>query len=426
MKIAIPLTGTRGDVQPAVALGLELRRRGHDVLVGAPPNLVEFTERAGLDAVPCGPDVAQLYSSEEGQRALAAGSSLQLMRMVGKQMDEYGARFNREVIEVCRGADVVVSTLLTEDRAASVTEASDTPLVTMHGFPGRASRAYPFPGALPPDRTYPGVVNALTWGVSENVRRLAFLKHLAALRKDLGLRFSAATPSETLAKRGVPEVQIYDPAFVPGLAEEWDERRPLVGFLELGREAREAIGEGADQHVQVLEWIDAGEPPLYCGFGSMPIRDAASTVAMVERVARSLDRRVLVSAGWSDLAARESRAGDRVHYVGAVAHDVVFERCAAAVHHGGIGTTFESLRAGLPTLVCSVSFDQPMWGGQLTRMGVGAHVPFVELDEVRLTAGLRTVLRPDTVRRARDLGARLRARTDATTRTAAIVEAAAR
>ncbi|WP_019200623.1 glycosyltransferase [Tsukamurella sp. 1534] len=426
MKIAIPLTGTRGDVQPAVALGLELRRRGHDVLVGAPPNLVEFTRLAGLDAVPCGPDVAQLYSSEEGQRALAAGSSLKLMRMVGQQMDEYGERFNREVIEVCGGADVVVSTLLTEDRAASVTEATDTPLVTMHGFPGRACRSYPFPGALPPDRTYPAAVNALTWGVSENVRRVVFLKYLAALRKDLGLGFSAATPSEMLAKRGVPEVQIYDPAFVPGLAEEWDERRPLVGFLELGRDARERIGEGADRHAELLSWIDAGDPPLYCGFGSMPIRDVASTIAMVERVAAAMDRRVVVSAGWSDLAARESTAGDRVHYTGAVAHDVVFDRCAAAVHHGGIGTTYESLRAGLPTLVCSVSFDQPMWGGQLTRMGVGAHVPFVQLDEARLTAGLETVLRPDTVRRAQDLGARLRSRGDAVARTAQIVEDAAR
>ncbi|GAB3132651.1 glycosyltransferase [Tsukamurella serpentis] len=426
MRVAIPLTGTRGDVQPAVALGLELQRRGHRVIVGAPPNLVDFTRAAGLEAVPCGPDVARLYSSEEGQRALAAGSSLKLMRMVGQQMDDYGEQMNREVVDVCEGSDVVVSTLLTEDRAASVTEATDTPLVTMHGFPGRACRSYPFPGALSPDRTYPSLVNAATWGLAENVRRVVFLKYLAALRKSLGLRFSAATPSEMLAHRGVPEVQIYDPAFVPGLDQEWDERRPLVGFLELDRGAREAIGEGRERHADVLEWIDAGEPPLYCGFGSMPIRDAASTMTMVEQVARSLDLRVLVSAGWSDLAAGRSRADDRVYYTGALAHDLIFDRCVAAVHHGGIGTTFESLRAGLPTLVCSVSFDQPMWGGQLTRMGVGAHVPFVKLDPERLTEGVRTLLRADTVRRAGDIGARLRARTDATTRTASIVEHAAR
>ncbi|WP_280335815.1 glycosyltransferase, partial [Nocardia wallacei] len=113
MKVAIPLTGTRGDVQPAVALGLELRRRGHDVRLGAPPNLIDFATRAGLPAQSCGPDVQQLYSSPEGQRALAAGSSFRLMQLVGKQMADYADRMNREVIDVCAGADIIVSTLLT-------------------------------------------------------------------------------------------------------------------------------------------------------------------------------------------------------------------------------------------------------------------------------------------------------------------------
>lgn len=427
MKVAIPLTGTRGDVQPAVALGLELRRRGHDVLVGAPPNLVEFASQTGLAAVPCGPDVAQLYSSEEGQRALASGSSLTLMRLVGQQMDGYADQMNHEVIDVCRDADVVVSTLLTEDRAASVTEAFDIPLVTMHGFPGRACRSLPFPGALPPDKQPPGLINRTTWAVAENVRRLVFLKYLAALRKDLGLRFSAATPSEMLARRGVPEVQIYDPAFVPGLENEWDHRRPLVGFLPLERDAREAIGEVADDHTDLLTWIAAGEAPLYCGFGSMPIQNAESTMAMITDVARRLDRRIIVSAGWSDLAASAQAVGDdRVRYVGALAHDVVFPLCAAAVHHGGIGTTYESLRAGLPTLICSVSFDQPMWGGQVTRLGVGAHLDFRSMDADSLTAGLRRILEPETVARAQQMGERLAARTDATARTADIVEKVAR
>ncbi|MGV9673321.1 MULTISPECIES: glycosyltransferase [unclassified Gordonia (in: high G+C Gram-positive bacteria)] len=426
MKVAIPLTGTRGDVQPAIALGLELIRRGHDVLVGAPPNLVDFTGRAGLSAVACGPDVAQLYSSDEGQRALAAGSTLALMRMVGDQMAAYADQMNSEVIEVCRGADVVVATLLTEDRAASVTEAFDIPLVTMHGFPGRPSRTYPFPGALPTHLRPPALVNRATWTIADNLRRMVFLPYLNRLRRELGLRRSIATPTEMCARRGVPEIQIYDPALVPGLAEEWGDRRPFVGFLPLERDAREAVGEMADGHGEVMDWIDAGDPPLYCGFGSMPIRDAAATVDMVRDVAARLDTRILVSAGWSDLDADPPGSDERVLVTGALAHDVVFPRCVAAMHHGGIGTTFESLRAGLPTLVCSVSFDQPMWGAQLERLGVGAHLPFVKLTTDSLTASLRTVLERDVGVRAREFAGRLACRTDATARTADIVEAAAR
>ncbi|MFT4126331.1 MAG: glycosyltransferase [Gordonia sp. (in: high G+C Gram-positive bacteria)] len=427
MKVAIPLTGTRGDVQPAVALGLELRRRGHDVLVGAPPNLVGFTERAGLPAVPCGPDVAQLYSSPAGQRALAAGSSFALMRLVAKQMAAYADQMNHEVIDVCAGADVVVATLLTEDRAASVTEASGTPLVVMHGFPGRSSRSYPFPGALPPHLSPPALVNRATWAVADNLRRLVFAPYLNRLRADLGLRRSLATPGEMFARRGVPEIQIYDPALVPGLDEEWGERRPLVGFLPLDRATRAAIGELADGHQDVLDWIAAGDPPVYCGFGSMPIQDAAATLEMVRTVARRLDLRVLVSAGWSDLdVPAAARTDEQVFVTGGLAHDVIFEHCRAAVHHGGIGTTYESLRAGLPTLVCSVSFDQPMWGGQVSKLGVGAHLPFTALSTDALTSALGGLLDRGTASRAAELGARLAARTDATTRVADLVEAVAR
>ncbi|MEV0358338.1 glycosyltransferase [Nocardia sp. NPDC050697] len=426
MKIAIPLTGTRGDVQPAVALGLTLRDRGHDVIVGAPPNLVDFTAGAGLAAQPCGPDVQQLYSSEEGQRALAAGSSLRLMQLVGKQMAAYAERMNREVIEVCAGAEVIVSTLLTEDRAVSVAEASGAALVTLHGFPGRKTGAYPFPGALPPHWQPPAAVNRATWSVAENLRRVVFLRYLNQLRGELGLRKSTKSPAAMCAERGVPEVQIYDPALVPGLAEDWGPRRPLVGFLALPRAAREAVGELADDHTELLAWIDAGEPPVYFGFGSMPIRDTGQVLAMVTEVSERLGRRALVSAGWSDLDAAEAESGDAVRVVGPLAHDIVFPKCAAAVHHGGIGTTFESLRAGLPTLVCSVSFDQPMWGGQVERLGVGAHLPFAELDTDRLTAGVRTLLAPETVARTRELAAKLAARSDAAERAADLVEAAAR
>ncbi|MFD0362970.1 glycosyltransferase [Nocardia sp. GCM10030253] len=425
MKVAIPLTGTRGDVQPAVALGLELRRRGHEVSVGAPPNLVDFAARTGLTAVTCGPDVQQLYSSEEGQQALAAGSSFRLMQLVGKQMAEYAEQMNREVIGVCEGADVLVSTLLTEDRVASVAEAMEVPMVTLHGFPGRKNSAYPFPGALPPHWRPPAAVNRATWALAENLRRVVFMRYLNHLRKELGLPRSAASPAAVLARNNVPEVQIYDRALVPGLAEEWGERRPLVGFLSLERFAREAIGELAADHGEVVAWIEAGEPPVYFGFGSMPIRDTHVVLDIVDEVSHKLGRRALVSAGWSDLVAADAETGPHIKVVGPIAHDIVFPLCAAAVHHGGIGTTFESLRAGLPTLVCSVSFDQPMWGGQVERLGVGAHLSFRELDRDRLEAGVRTLLEPATIQRVKVLAAELQSSSDATAHTADIIEAAA-
>ncbi|MFE1594903.1 glycosyltransferase [Nocardia sp. NPDC058705] len=425
MRIAIPLTGTRGDVHPIVALGVELRRRGHDVLIGAPPNLVEFVTAAGLEARACGPDVQQLYSSDEGQRALAAGNTLRLMQLVAKQMSGYAQQMNREVIDVCAGADLIVASTVTEDRASSVAEAMGVPLVVVHYFPIRANSAYPFPGALPPQWNPPAAINRATWTLAENLRRVVFARYLNDLRDMLGLKKSFAGPAATLARADVTEIQIYDPALVPGLPEQWDERRPFTGFLTLDHDTRVAVGDLAGDHDGILSWIDEGDPPVFFGFGSMPIRDAGAVLAMVDEVSARLGVRALVSAGWSDLDTGAARHGAQVKIVGEFAHDAVFPRCAAAVHHGGIGTLFESLRAGLPTLVCSVSFEQPLWGGQVERLGLGAHLPFTKLTAARLEQKLAPLLTAE--RRARVAEFARTLRTEGTTEYAAdLVEAAAK
>lgn len=425
MRIAIPLTGTRGDVHPIVALGLELRRRGHDVLIGAPPNLVGFVTSAGLAARACGPDIQQLYSSEEGQRALAAGNTLRLMQLVAKQMSGYAEQMNREVIEVCAGADLIVASTVTEDRASSVAEAMGVPLVVVHYFPARANSAYPFPGALPPNWNPPAMVNRATWTLAENLRRVVFARYLNNLRAMLDLPKSWASPAAALARADVTEIQIYDPALVPGLREQWDERRPFTGFLNLDHDTRAAVGDLAGDHDGILSWIDEGEPPVFFGFGSMPIRDTGAILAMVDEVSARLGVRALVSAGWSDLDTGSVRTGAQVKIVGPFAYDIAFPRCAAAVHHGGIGTLFESLRAGLPTLVCSVSFEQPMWGGQVERLGLGAHLPFTKLTAARMEEKLAPLLSAEYRTRVTEFARTLRTE-GAAEYAADLIEAAAK
>ncbi|MGW5225897.1 glycosyltransferase [Nocardia niigatensis] len=425
MRIAIPLTGTRGDVHPIVGLGIELRRRGHEVLIGAPPNLVEFVTAAGLPAQACGPDVQRLYSSDEGQRALAAGNTLRLMQLVGKQMAEYAERMNREVIDVCAKAELIVATTVTEDRASSIAEAMDVPLVSLHYYPARMNSAYPFPGLLPAQWNPPAAVNRATWLLAENLRRVVFLRYLNELRAVLGLPKSYTSPAAALARERVPEIQIYDPALVPGLPEQWDGRRLFTGFLTLDQATRAAVGELSGSHDDILSWVEAGEPPVFFGFGSMPIRDAASVFAMVERVCTRLGVRALVHAGWSDLDVANTVTDDRIKLVGNFAFDLIFPYCAAAVHHGGIGTLFESLRAGLPTVVCSVSFEQPMWGGQVEKLGVGAHLPFTAMTADRLESALAPLLNARTRQRVADFAATLRT-TGVAEHTADLIEAAAR
>jgi UDP:flavonoid glycosyltransferase YjiC (YdhE family) len=215
------------------------------------------------------------------------------------------------------------------------------------------------------------------------------------------------------------ELQAYSRYVVPELAD-WDSRRPLTGFLTPSPSQRAALHQSADDGL--LEWIAAGEAPVYFGFGSMPVLDAQAALTLIAKVSSSLGVRALVGAGWSDVAAGALEDG-QVRVVSEFDHEAVLPLCRAAVHHGGAGTTASSLRAGLPTVVCSIFADQPFWGAQLGRLGVGTTLKFTELTELALLDALEPVLTDAYRARARELAEQLLAESGAEQAAVAIEQA---
>jgi sterol 3beta-glucosyltransferase len=419
MRVSMLTCGTRGDTQPMVVLGAELRRRGHEVLIAASPNTLDLPRACGFEALPLGPDSQELMESEAGQRWLASGN----VRAFTKALTEISSRHfetsMRETRAACAGADVVIGGILAEDVAQVYGEAEGAPLVTLHSAPVRRTSAYAHP--LVTSRSRTGAFNALTGALFDMVWWKETRDETRRAREDTGLP-QVKTP---LAKRHSGpndlELQAYDPLLVPKL--DWGPRRPLVGFLAMDEDLRCALGEtGLDPALRT--WLTAGDPPVFFGFGSMPVRDPAEIVSMITEVSQRLEVRALISAGWGRLHALEPD-NPAVTVVGAVDHGAVLPRCIAAVHHGGAGTLAASLGAGIPTLVCSVFADQPFWGARLIDAGVGAHLPFKDLDRVRLERALRTVLSPGMRNAAAELGPRLRSGTDAAIEAADRVEQAA-
>jgi sterol 3beta-glucosyltransferase len=290
--------------------------------------------------------------------------------------------------------------------------------VTLHSFPVRRTSAYP--AALVTQASLPAPVNRITHRLFERVWWRGVRSEVAELRRELGLPAARRSTARRLADTGATELQAYSHVLVPGL-DDYGPHRPLVGFLSPTAELRARVGEtGIDP--ALAAWLDDGPRPVYVGFGSMPVTEPAAALDQVRTVCARLGLRALVGAGWSSFA---TGADDRVRVVAAMDHDAVLPRCAAAVHHGGAGTTAAVVAAGLPSLVCSVFADQPFWGTRLRALGVGTHVRFPDLDEVALERGLRVALDPATVERAGRLGAALRAEAGAEVRAADLLEAAA-
>lgn len=422
MKFALASFGTRGDIEPSVAVGRELLRRGHDVRIAVPPNLVSFVESTGLTTVSYGLDTQDgLQEGLEANREFWTLIFHNFWKIDELRAAWHGlwdpvadmwAHMNTTLKSLAQDADLLLTGLNFEQAAANVAEYYDIPFATLHFFPIRPNGQ--LIGTLPPPLIRFGMtaMGLVSWHL--------LTKKLDALqRRELGLPKAKGTSWRRLAESGALEIQAYDEVCFPGLAAEWSKwngQRPFVGPLTM-----ELTTEADDE---VASWIAADTPPICFGFGSFAVESPSATVEMIASACAELGERALICSGWTDF--RDVPQYDHVKVVGAVNYAATFPACRAVVHHGGAGTTAASLRAGVPTLILWTMPDQPIWGAQFKRLKVGTSRRFSTTTRESLVKDLRKILAPDYAIRARQLAARMTKPAETISNTADLVENFAR
>ncbi|GHF31477.1 UDP:flavonoid glycosyltransferase YjiC (YdhE family) [Deinococcus metalli] len=400
MNVTVIALGTRGDVQPYVALGAALLRAGHSVRVATHDTFRDLVHAAGPDFWPMRGDVQDVVNSPEMRSALARGNMLEINRVSARATHHAALHWAQDALDAAQDAELLLAGIGGMNVAQAVSEKRRLPLIEAHVVPFHPTRA--FPGAIFP----PGVAR-LGGGANR-------LSHVLT-RQVMWQMFRAA---DTRARRAVlelppaplwgprpvhttPTLHGISPAVLPRPAD-WDAAQHLTGYWFLG--------EQQWSPPPALEaFMHAGPPPVSIGFGSMTTRDAAATTRTVlDALERSGQRAVLLS-GWGGLSAAD--APPHVFVTDSVPHHWLFPRVAAAVHHGGAGTTAAGLAAGVPTVVVPFFGDQPFWAERVRRLGVGpSPVPARHLTAGALGDAL-TQVRVDTgIReRAAALGHRIRA-----------------
>jgi UDP:flavonoid glycosyltransferase YjiC (YdhE family) len=363
MKFVLANYGTRGDVEPFVAVGQELLRRGHDVRMAVPNDSLGFVESAGLTAVAYGLD----SQAVEGLRRHSSKieNPIGMLPGVIEHVTQAWAEKGTTLMALADGADLLLAGHNQQTLAANVAEYYGIPLAALHIFP----------------------TQLLDFGW---LHRRITKEAEDAQRRALGLPETPGPATRSL------EIQAYDELCFPGVAANWGEqagRRPFVGALTLE--------SPTDADDEVLSWIAAGTPPIYFGFGSMRVTSPADTVAMIGAACTQLGERALICSGASDFA--EIPHVDHVKVVDTAGLAAVFPACRAVVHHGGAGTTAASLRAGIPTLILGLWVEYPIWAAAVTRLGVGSGRPFSETTQEALVADLRSIVTPQCVTRAREV-----------------------
>jgi vancomycin aglycone glucosyltransferase len=395
MKFVVAGYGSRGDVEPCIAVGRELLRRGHDVhlAVTAPPDMLAFLESVDLTAVPYGPDWQAQMRDDGFVRMLQ--NPLSAIHEAVEYVAQVSAEKSAALMSLTNGADLLLAGMNEQGPAANVAEYYGIPLAVLHSFPPQILELGSPHGSL--------------------VGKQAEL----AQRRALGLPETTELSTRPMAEPKSLEIQAYDELCFPGLAAEWADqglRRPFVGALTL------EMPTAADD--EVLSWIAAGPPPIYFGFGSTPIAYPPDTVAAISAACAQLGERALIWSGPNDFT--DVPHADHVKVVHTVGLAAVFPACRAVVHHGGAGTTAAGLRAGIPTLVLWNGLDQPMWADAVTRLEVGFGRGFSESTVNSLVADLRSILAARYAARARTVARQMSTPTESLTRAADLLEDVAR
>ncbi|MFD7815705.1 glycosyltransferase [Streptomyces sp. NPDC059785] len=385
MRVLLSTYGTRGDVEPLVALAVRLRARGAQVRMCAPPD-EEFAERlAGIDVrmVPVGPPVRELMRGA----ALPSPADLDRYRtdLVGAQFDTLPA--------AAEGCDVVVAAGLAQVAARSVAQDAGVRYV----YVSYAAVHLPSPYHAPPPR--PGwpepeaAGNRTLWELDAGHVNAQFGEVLNSHRAALGLP---------------PVDNVRDHVFT---GQPWLAADPVLGpwrrtpGLDVVQTGAWTLADERELPADLAAFLDAGAPPVYVGFGSM--RPSPDIGRLAVEAIRAQGHRVLVSRGWADLDVADG--ADDCFAIGEANHQRLFGRVAAVVHHGGAGTTLTAARAGTPQVVIPLQLsDNPYWAGRVADLELGAALDGPSATAETLGVALKTALAPGTRARAGELGSRLR------------------
>jgi vancomycin aglycone glucosyltransferase len=388
MRVLLSTIGSRGDVQPLVALASELRALGQEVRLCVPPDFRDWIESLGIPVISIGPEVRSTGKSS----ASAAPPTPEQRR----QMAEGTVATQFETIMAAApGCDVIVGATALQFAASSVAEKMGIPYVFAAYCPTVLPSAHHAPPVLAMlgDKPAPAAADYRelwvqdterwndTWKPLLNLHRAALgLDPISDVRRHILTERPWLAADPTLAPWPDPT----DHAVFQSGAWILPDARPLSPELEL--------------------FLDAGEPPVYFGFGSIRAPHGLSQVMI--QAARALGRRAIVSRGWADLSLPDDEPSCLA--IGEVNQQALFKQVAAVVHHGGAGTTTAAARAGAPQVVIPQHYDQHYWAQRIHHLGIGtAHAPSAPTTD-SLTNALERTLRRDVGTRAKSVAASVR------------------
>ena len=373
-RVVLASVGSRGDVQPMLALAQALAARGHVPVIAAPPNFESWVKALGFEFAPLGADI-QVFLAENAD--VLTGNPAKALRGTARYFSDQIPLQAQQLRSICRGADALLWSGLAF-AAPSVAEHLRLPsfgvLYTTCMLP---SGLHPPPTV--PWHGLPSWVNHFLWHVQRGVAGRIVGAPLNGQRVAMGL--APVGLHQHLFKNGQFVIAADEHLFPPDPS--WGGRFPHVNYV--------FFDDPSPLDPDLDAWLADGEPPVFVGFGSMSGQGTARVGRMVVEAVSATGHRCVVGAGWAGLGEGALPPGWRV--VREAPHAKLFPRVAAVVHHGGSGTTASALRAGVPQVILPLILDQYHHAHRLFVSGIAPRpVPMERITATGLTHAIQAAL----------------------------------
>ncbi|MGQ0793600.1 MAG: glycosyltransferase [Deltaproteobacteria bacterium] len=403
MNITILAIGSRGDVQPHIALGLGLKSAGYGVTIATHAVYEKFIGGFGLGFFSVKSNPMEILEQENAKAALEGGANrLKLFTMFASAVKPYILGIAADLWNASRGADALVYNQLSFYFGPHIAEKLRIPSIAAFLPPLYPTGAFP---SLLVQRNLGASVNRLTWLVGDMVSWLPFRSLVNRWRQEqLGLPLIPFWVNYRKKWRSELKLMLFciSPSMLPK-PPDWGERVHLTGFWHLDDSAE------FKPSPRLQRFLDAGAPPVYVGFGSLQTRDPQKATRIVLDALSRAGQRGVIATGWGGIA--PSDIPESVFQIDAIPHGWLFPQMRAVVHHGGTGTTYAGVRAGVPSVLVPFSYDHPFWARRIADLGVGSEpIPVDKLSVERLASAIFLAVGDSGMReRAADLSRRVRA-----------------
>ncbi len=385
MNIGIFTYGTRGDLQPYIALALGLMDKGHKVTLSATEDFKEFVEGFGVSFQPLWGNAETMMNSTEGQDILQSENSIKLMKYYFKVLHDNREPLRKSYYEAISKVDFVIANSMTLPILSAIVEEQNKKFALTYFMP-----------PVVPTTEFPlgdfdflnfSWYNKFTYKIAHYFFWQFVKKDTNEYRKELGLPELKENLITHIAKQKVLDLYCISQSLIPQ-PKDWESHHKITGFINIPKQKR-------DDHfldktsTELSDWLNKGNKPICIGFGSNGIGNTEKFSKIILAVLEKTNERILFCTGWSvfdNLPIHKNLFVTKY-----VNHEAIFPLCKLGVFHGGAGTLATLLRHNLPVIIVSFYTDQPTWGKIVERKKLGVHIPVKSLTADKLISAIQKV-----------------------------------